>query len=113
MLGYPGPVGTWRSLEVAASFAGAAAAEVERVLLRLLARLGVEDFLSDANPAVVADVGNPVGASFAVLAVGRWVWFQGTCGRVIHVNLLSGWPGSGSGELRGAISMSERIVAWS
>ena len=40
-----------------AAFAGATTTEVERVLLRLLARLGVEDELAYRYPAIVAGVG--------------------------------------------------------
>ena len=51
----------------------AATTEVERVLLRLLARVGIDDRLAYRHPADVAG---------AWASLGRWVWFG--CGRVIH-----------------------------
>src|SRR5215203_5327898 len=67
---------------------GATATEVERVLLRLLARLGVEDDLAYRYPAIVANVGR---------VVGRWVWFG--CGRVLGVHWGPFPLGRASGEL--------------
>src|SRR5215212_4439898 len=71
--GYPGPSCTLYAL----ASLRAAAAEVKRVLLGLLARLGVEDDLRERYPAIVAGVG-------CFFRFPRWVWFG--CGRVIHVD---------------------------
>jgi hypothetical protein len=50
---------------LSASFASAAAAEVERLFNGLLARLGVDDLYLHTHPAIVAGVG--ASGAFAVL----------------------------------------------
>jgi hypothetical protein len=77
------------------SFFGAPAAEVERELLRLLARVRVEDDLAYADPAIVAGVGVLV---LVVLLFGRWV--RG-CARLSGVHSSASLPfcGPGPGEL--------------
>jgi len=55
---------------LSASFVSATAAEVKRVLLRLLARLRVDHDLSKRYPAIVAGVGALV---LVVVVLARWV----------------------------------------
>jgi hypothetical protein len=76
---YPGPVCTLYAL----ASLRAAAAEVQRVLLRLLARLGVDHDLAYCYPAIVADVRTLV-LVVVVLVFSGWV--RVGCGRVLHVN---------------------------
>jgi hypothetical protein len=69
--GYPGPGCTLYAL----ASLRARAAEVKRVLLRLLARLGVDRNLAYRYPAVVAGVGALV---VVILILSGWVrWVRG------------------------------------
>jgi hypothetical protein len=68
----------------------AAAAQIQRKFFYFFARFLIDHELAYRYPPIVAGV--------RVVLVGRWVWLEGTCGKVIHVNLLLGWPASG--ELR-------------
>jgi len=77
--GYPGPVCTLYAL----ASLRALAAEVKRVLLRLLARLRVDHELAYRYPAVVAGVG-----ALVLVIVVLSGWGRGTRGKLIHVNLL-------------------------
>jgi hypothetical protein len=90
------------------SFAGAAAAEVECVLLYLFARFRVEGDLRERYPAVVAGVGPLV---LVVEILGRWV--RG-CARLLcgHEVPLRG-PGPGRCELRGAIPVCGSVALFS
>src|SRR5829696_6041007 len=69
---------------LSASFAGAAAAEVERLLENLLSRVGVENRYLHADPAIVAGVG------MLVLAFGCCV--EGIAGRRYSVLVHSASP---------------------
>jgi len=64
--GYPGHVSPLYDL----ASLRALAAEVERELLRLLARIGVDHGLAYRHPAIVAGTGTPV---LVVVLLGGWV----------------------------------------
>ena len=92
---------------LSASFVSATATEVERVLLRLLARLGVNGNLAYRHPAIGAGVGALEASVMhlygVVVLLGRWV--RG-CARLCGVHSLTPflWAGSrGVGDSRGAI----------
>src|SRR5215218_10744714 len=59
-----------------AAFADAATAEVERMLLRLLTRFGVDDHLAYRHPAIVAGVGAIMVAVIMVSSGGRWMRYS-------------------------------------
>src|SRR5215212_2507550 len=103
--GYPGHGRTLYALAPLRALA----TEVKRVLLRLLARLGVEGDLAYRYPAVVAGVGAleaGVMRLYGVVVILRR-WVRGMCAKLIHVNLLSRLAGSRAGASRcGAIFMS-------
>jgi len=86
----------------------AAAAEVKRVLLRLLARLGVDHDLAYRYPAIVAGVG----ALAVVVILGRWV--RVGCARLLcgHEAIPS-WSGSREAATSsGPFFVNNRIISY-
>jgi hypothetical protein len=98
--GYPGPGCT---LYGALASLRALAAEVKRILLRLLARLFVDDHLAYRHPAIVAGVGMVL-VDVEIMISGRWVHMR--CARLLCGHEVApSWSGSGRLRPRRAVFM--------
>jgi len=100
---------SYRGCRLSASFASAAAAEVERVLLRLLTRLGVDHDLAYRYPAIVAGVGAFV---LVVVVLTRSGWVRWWCARLsgVHWGPFPLVRASGCATTAGAISFSNNRI---